>query len=55
MRGKLAELKTLAESVQGDIHDSIAVNAETQAGGKVKAPPAAASPATPVNPFKLGN
>jgi hypothetical protein len=56
MRGKLAELKTLAESVQGDIHEAIAVNADTRDAGP------AATPAAPVqaeagpvpNPFKLG-
>ena len=60
MRGKLAELKTLAESVQGDIHESIAVNADTRDTGVAPAAAAqqsaGAQPAAgPVpNPFKLG-
>jgi hypothetical protein len=56
MRGKLAELKTLAESVQGDIHESIAVNADTRDTGAPAAPATPAQPAPgPVpNPFKLG-
>jgi hypothetical protein len=60
MRGKLAELKTLAESVQGDIHEAIAVNADTRDAGPAKTPAAqqstGAQPAAgPVpNPFKLG-
>jgi hypothetical protein len=56
MRGKLAELKTLAESVQGDIHESIAVNADTRDAGPAATPAAPTQPAPgPVpNPFKLG-
>ena len=53
MRAKLDELKKLAEDVQGDVHEAIAVNADTAAE---KAAPAEASiPATPnPSPFKLG-
>jgi hypothetical protein len=56
MRGKLAELKTLAESVQGDIHEAIAVNADTREGAPSATP--AAAPAQPAagpvpNPFNL--
>ena len=53
MRAKLDELKKLAEDVQGDVHDSIAVNAETASQQKVPADKPAAASATP-SPFKLG-
>ena len=53
MRSKLDELKKLAEDVQGDVHDAIAVNAETAAQPKTPAAPQAAPSATP-SPFKLG-
>ncbi|WP_395021786.1 hypothetical protein [Dongia sp.] len=57
MRGKLAELKTLAESVTGDIHEAIAVNADTRDAGPAATP--ASTPTQPAagpvpNPFKLG-
>jgi dihydroneopterin aldolase len=60
MRGKLAELKTLAESVQGDIHESIAVNADTREAAPAATPAAQQSagaqpaPGPVPNPFKLG-
>jgi chromosome segregation ATPase len=53
MRAKLDELKKLAEDVQGDVHDAIAVNAETAAQAKAPAAQTAAPSATP-SPFKLG-
>jgi chromosome segregation ATPase len=53
MRSKLDELKKLAEDVQGDVHDAIAVNAETAAQPKAPAAQPAALSATP-SPFKLG-
>jgi hypothetical protein len=53
MRSKLDELKKLAEEVQGDVHEAIAVNADTAAQkGAPAAAPAAASPNP--SPFKLG-
>jgi hypothetical protein len=54
MRKKLDELKALAEDVQGDVQDAIAVNADTK-GGPAAAPAdrSAAGKTTP-NPFKLG-
>lgn len=53
MRSKLDELKKLAEEVQGDVHEAIAVNADTAAQkGAPAAEPAAASPNP--SPFKLG-
>jgi dihydroneopterin aldolase len=55
MRGKLAELKTLAESVTGDIHEAIAVNADTRDAAPAATPAAAEPAAGPAaNPFKLG-
>jgi predicted phage gp36 major capsid-like protein len=53
MRGKLDELKKLAESVQDDVHDAIAVNAETAKSGGAAATPAPVAPQA-ANPFKLG-
>jgi hypothetical protein len=53
MRSKLDELKKLAEDVQGDVHDAIAVNADTAAQPKAPADKPAAASATP-SPFKLG-
>jgi hypothetical protein len=53
MRSKLDELKKLAEEVQGDVHDAIAVNAETAAQRNAPAEDQKAAPATP-SPFKLG-
>jgi predicted nucleic acid-binding Zn-ribbon protein len=50
MRKKLDELKSLAENVQGDVQDAIAVNADTARGGSTAKPKQTA--ATP-NPFKL--
>lgn len=52
MRQKLDDLKRLAEDVQGDVQDAIAVNADTRAGA-THSQPAAASTATP-SPFKFG-
>jgi chromosome segregation ATPase len=54
MRKKLDELKTLAEDVQGDVQDAIAVNADTARPGGAAAAKPAASAAAPANPFKLG-
>lgn len=53
MRGKLDELKKLAEEVQGDVHDAIAVNADTTQAGTPTAAKPAAGGAKP-SPFKLG-
>jgi len=54
MRGKLDELKKLAETVQDDVHDAIAVNADAgRVADTTQAPAEAAKPAAP-NPFKLG-
>ena len=53
MRSKLDELKKLAEDVQGDVHDAIAVNADTAAQPKTPVDKPAAASATP-SPFKLG-
>jgi hypothetical protein len=54
MRNKLDELKKLAEDVQGDVQDSIAVNADVARPQSAAArTPAAAGEATP-SPFKLG-
>jgi hypothetical protein len=53
MRSKLDELKKLAEEVQGDVHDAIAVNAETAAEKDKPAEAPKAASATP-SPFKLG-
>ncbi|MBL8708722.1 MAG: hypothetical protein JNL25_05990 [Rhodospirillaceae bacterium] len=52
MRSKLDELKKLAEDVQGDVHDAIAVNADTQQGGIT--PPKPAAGAAKPSPFNLG-
>jgi hypothetical protein len=54
MRAKLDELKKLAEDVQGDVQDAIAVNADVGRPQKsaAKEPVAAGGP-TP-SPFKLG-
>ena len=56
MRAKLDELKKLAEDVQGDVQDSIAVNADTARTGEVKSKETteASAPAAPPSPFKLG-
>lgn len=55
MRGKLDELKKLAETVQDDVHDAIAVNADIgKTADAAKAPaPSPAKSAAP-NPFNLG-
>ena len=54
MRNKLDELKKLAEDVQGDVQDSIAVNADVARPQSAAArTPAAAGEPTP-SPFKLG-
>lgn len=53
MRQKLDELKKLAEDVQGDVQDAIAVNADTSRKGDAK-PKRDAVPAEPSSPFKLG-
>lgn len=52
MRAKLDELKKLAEDVQGDVHDSIAVHADV-GRPQYAAAPRETSGATP-SPFKLG-
>ena len=52
MRSKLDELKKLAEDVQGDVQDSIAVNADVARPQKTPEKAAAGEP-TP-SPFKLG-
>lgn len=56
MRAKLDELKKLAEDVQGDVQDSIAVNADTarQGGTSAKAKQAAPASTEPPSPFKIG-
>jgi translation initiation factor 2B subunit (eIF-2B alpha/beta/delta family) len=55
MRGKLDELKKLAETVQDDVHDAIAVNADTgRAASATQAPVEAAAKSAAPNPFKLG-
>jgi hypothetical protein len=53
MRVKLDELKKLAEDVQGDVKDSVAVNADTARTSGPKSTAAAAPKATP-SPFNLG-
>ena len=53
MRSKLDELKKLAAEVQTDVHEAIAVNADTAAQADAPATKPAASRATP-SPFKLG-
>ncbi|WP_119389449.1 hypothetical protein [Taklimakanibacter lacteus] len=54
MRSKLDELKKLAEDVQGDVQDAIAVNADVARPQRNAGPePAAAGGPTP-SPFKLG-
>lgn len=53
MRNKLDELKKLAEDVQGDVHDAIAVNADV-ARPQTATAKAAAGAATTPSPFKLG-
>jgi hypothetical protein len=53
MRVKLDELKKLAEDVQGDVKDSVAVNADTARTSGPKSKAAAAQKATP-SPFNLG-
>lgn len=53
MRSKLDELKKLAEEVQGDVHEAIAVNAETAAQKSAPAEAPKAASASP-SPFKLG-
>jgi hypothetical protein len=53
MRNKLDELKKLAEDVQGDVHDAIAVNADVarpQAQASARAETGGPTP----SPFKLG-
>lgn len=52
MRAKLDELKKLAEDVQGDVHEAIAVHADVGRPQMAAAKPEAAG-ATP-SPFKLG-
>lgn len=55
MRVKLDELKKLAEDVQGDVKDSVAVNADTARTGAPKSKTAAATaPKAPPSPFNLG-
>jgi len=53
MRNKLDELKKLAEDVQGDVQDAIAVNADVARPQKPKARVATPGEPTP-SPFKLG-
>ena len=53
MRLKLDELKKLAEDVQGDVKDSVAVNADTARTSSPKSKAAAAPKAAP-SPFNLG-
>ncbi len=52
MRAKLDELKKLAEDVQGDVHEAIAVHADVGRPNSAAAKPEATG-ATP-SPFKLG-
>ncbi len=54
MRVKLDELKKLAEDVQGDVKDSVAVNADTARTGGPKAKVAAAASKAPPSPFNIG-
>ena len=54
MRAKLDELKKLAEDVQGDVQDAIAVNADTARKGGAKAKEAAPASTEPPSPFKIG-
>jgi hypothetical protein len=54
MRVKLDELKKLAEDVQGDVKDSVAVNADTARTGGAKPKSAPAAPKAPASPFKIG-
>jgi hypothetical protein len=55
MRVKLDELKKLAEDVQGDVKDSVAVNADTaRTGGPKSKAAATTTPKAPPSPFNLG-
>jgi hypothetical protein len=55
MRVKLDELKKLAEDVQGDVKDSVAVNADTaRTGGPKTKAATVAAPKAPPSPFNLG-
>ncbi len=56
MRAKLDELKKLAEDVQGDVKEAVAVNADTTrtGTGRPKAATAATAAKAPPSPFNLG-
>jgi hypothetical protein len=54
MRVKLDELKKLAEDVQGDVKDSVAVNADTARTGSTRTTATATATKAPPSPFNLG-
>jgi hypothetical protein len=54
MRSKLDELKRLAEDVQGDVQDAIAVNADVARPQATSAVAERGRPAPTPSPFKLG-
>ncbi|NJM28913.1 MAG: hypothetical protein HC855_01140, partial [Rhizobiales bacterium] len=54
MRKKLDELKKLAENVQGDVQDAIAVNADVPRDGTASAAAPQKTDKAPPSPFKIG-